>query len=143
MREHEDVLELTYSIPAKLAIITAVPMFAGLGAFFIWFTFSYWAGEHVTPALFGLIGLWFLYMSLLAARLTRYLNVRVIIYSDRIEVRNRGEARALAWSEIGKVRHDGLNHVLTVRDRSGQLFLMVDTDRTGFAGLDASLAKQA
>jgi hypothetical protein len=143
LSQRDEALELKYSPSAKALIMLGVPMFAGLGVFALWFAVTYWARGAVLAGLFGIMGVWFLYASLVTSRLIRFLNVRVILHSDRIEVRHGRDVRSLTWSEVGRVRHDGLLHVLSVRDIRGQIFLMVGTQRTGFTGLDAVLTRRS
>jgi hypothetical protein len=135
----EDRDELAYSLPAKLLILATVPVMAGLGTFSIWFVMTYWSSGPTLGVVFGVMGAWFFYIAYLGLRLVTFLNARVVVSDRGLELLRSGGPRLLTWGEFGTVRHDGLHHVLTVRDRSGQLFLMVDTKVSGFRGLPAVL----
>jgi PH (Pleckstrin Homology) domain-containing protein len=142
VRGPEESFELAYSLPAKASILATVPIMAGLGAFAIWFAVTKWSLNIVLAFIFGAIGVWLLYVSYLSVRVSRFLNARVVVSDAGLEVERGGDTRTLPWSEIGRVRHDGIDHVLSVRDRSGELFFIVDARISGFAGLKAVLTKR-
>jgi hypothetical protein len=142
LTRREDSFELAYSLPAKLSIIATVPVMAGLGTFAIRFAISHRSQGLPFAIIFAAIGIWLLYVAYVGVRLLRFLNVRIVVNDSGLEVHHGGENRLLVWADLGDVRRDGVHHVLSVRDRAGQLFLMVDARMSGFSGLNAVLMKR-
>jgi hypothetical protein len=139
VRRREDTFDLVYSLPAKLSIVATPPLMAGLGTFALWFAVTYRSQGLPLSVIFGVMGCWFFYVAYLAVRLSRFLNVRVVVNDQGIEVQHRGKSCGLDWADVGKVRRDGLHHVLRVHDRAGQLFLLVDARMSGYSGLNTVL----
>jgi hypothetical protein len=134
--ESDDYVVLTYSAGSKAWMLASVAIALGGVVLFTYCAVTFASEKPTLALMFGCAGVWFSYGAYLRIRLCRFLNVCVRLTDDSLEVQRGSERRRLAWSEIGLVRHDGFNQVLSVRDRADEQFLLLDTWHTAFSGLD-------
>lgn len=142
MKGKEQAIRVVYSSAIKAFVLLGPLIFLGMALGMFWLTSTFSRREVVMVVLFGALGCWFLYLTFIGARLLRYANVQLTVYSWGLEVRGTNADRDLAWDEIGSVSRSPVSQVMSCRDAAGALVFVIDFKIAGYGPLDAALKDQ-
>lgn len=139
MSENNDPVVISYRKWLKVFILFGLPLFVAFSLTLLAGAILLFRWSILSGLVLGSLAIWFLYVTYLALVSLPYLNLKMTIQSDGIELISKKESRLILWQDIGRIRRDQTHQFLDVADKNGKRLFLIDFWISNFSELDRAI----